>query len=275
MVLAGKPAPVQATYLGYPGKTERPANDWLIADHHLCPMEQQFDSHERIARLSNCFLCYQPQPDVPAVARPPFDKNGYVTFGSFNHLAKLTDSTIQLWSRVLDAVPDSKLVLKALPLADQETRHLTRRRFANFGIDAARIDPLPPTVPLSAFMAEYSRMDIALDTVPYNGGTTTCDALWMGVPVITLPGGRFCSRMGSSILKTVGLDEFVAADADDYVRLATTLAFDRPELRTLRSSLRNQIQNSLLCNSEKFTHDFEQTIQTMIDPNAVKSSPMD
>jgi predicted O-linked N-acetylglucosamine transferase (SPINDLY family) len=118
-------------------------------------------------------------------------------------------------------------------------------------------------------------MDIALDTVPYNGGTTTCDALWMGVPVITLPGGRFCSRMGASILKTVGLDEFVAADADDYVRLATTLAFDRPELRTLRSSLRNQIQNSLLCNSEKFTHDFEQTIQTMIDPNAVKSSPMD
>lgn len=275
MVLAVKPAPVQATYLGYPGKTERPANDWLIADHHLCPMEQQFDSHERIARLGNCFLCYQPQPDLPDVTRPPFEKNGYVTFGSFNHLAKLTDSTIQLWSRVLDAVPDSKLVLKALPLADQKTRDLTQRRFADFGVDAARIAPLPPTVPLSAFMAEYSRMDIALDTVPYNGGTTTCDALWMGVPVVTLPGGRFSSRMGASILKTTGLEKFVATDADDYVRLATTLAFDRPGLRTLRSSLRNRIRNSLLCNSEEFTHDFEQTIQTMVNPDAAQKSSME
>ena len=275
MVLAGKPAPVQATYLGYPGKTERPANDWLIADHHLCPMEQQFDSHERIARLSNCFLCYQPQPDLPDVALPPFEKNGYVTFGSFNHLAKLTDSTIRLWSRVLDAVPDSRLVLKALPLADKETRDLTQRRFANFGVNAARIDPLPPTVPSSAFMAEYSRMDIALDTVPYNGGTTTCDALWMGVPVVTLPGGRFCSRMGASILKTTGLEKFVATDADDYVRLATNLAFDTQKLKTLRSSLRNRIRNSLLCNSEEFTHDFEQTIQIMVNPKAAQKSSME
>ncbi len=180
---------------------------------------------------------------------PPFEKNGFITFGSFNHLAKLTDSTIRLWSRVLDAVPNSRLVLKALPLADKETRELTRRRFADCGIDAARIDPLPPTVPLSAFMAEYSRIDIALDTVPYNGGTTTCDALWMGVPVVTLPGGRFCSRMGASVLKTVGLDEFVAADEHDYVRLATTLALDTRKLSTLRSSLRGRVRNSPLCNS--------------------------
>lgn len=268
MVLARKPAPVQATYLGYPGKTERPANDWLIADHHLCPAEQKIDSHERIARLGNCFLCYQPQPDLPDVAPSPFEKNGFITFGSFNHLAKLTDSTIRLWSRVLDALPDSRLVLKALPLADKETRDLTQRRFADCGIDAARIDPLPPTVPLSAFMAEYSRMDIALDTVPYNGGTTTCDALWMGVPVVTLPGGRFCSRMGTSVLKTVGLEEFVAADEDDYVRLATTLALDTQRLTTLRSSLRDQVRDRLLCNSEEFTHDFEQTIRTMLHQNA-------
>ena len=268
MLLARKPAPILATYLGYPGKTERPANDWLIADHHLCPPEQPLDSHERIARLSNCFLCYQPQPDSPDVAVPPFEKNGFITFGSFNHLAKLTDSTIRLWSRVLDAVPNSRLVLKALPLADKKTRELTQRRFADCGIDAARIDPLPPTVPLSAFMAEYSRMDIALDTVPYNGGTTTCDALWMGVPVVTLPGGRFCSRMGASVLKTVGLEELAAADEDDYVRLATTLALDTQRLTTLRSSLRDQVRDRLLCNSEEFTHDFEQTIQTMLHQNS-------
>lgn len=270
MLLARKSAPVQATYLGYPGKTERPANDWLIADHHLCPTDQQIDSHERIARLGNCFLCYQPQPDSPDVAPSPFEKNGFITFGSFNHLAKLTDSTIRLWSRVLDAVPDSRLVLKALPLADKETRDLTKQRFAACGIDAARIEPLPPTVPLSAFMAEYSRMDIALDTVPYNGGTTTCDALWMGVPVVTLPGGRFCSRMGASVLKTVGLDDFVAADADDYVRLATTLAANTQKLRTLRSSLRKQVQDSLLCNSEEFTRDFEEMIRTMVNQNTVQ-----
>jgi predicted O-linked N-acetylglucosamine transferase (SPINDLY family) len=274
IVLARKPAPILATYLGYPGKTERPANDWLIADHNLCPTEQQLDSHERIARLSNCFLCYQPQPDSPDVAQPPFEKNGFITFGSFNHLAKLTESTIRLWSRVLDAVPNSRLVLKALPLADKETRDLTQRRFADCGIDTTRIEPLPPTVPLSVFLAEYSRMDIALDTVPYNGGTTTCDALWMGVPVVTLPGGRFCSRMGASVLKTVGLEEFVATNADDYVRLATTLAADARRLRTLRSSLRNRVRDSLLCNSKQFTSDFEETIRTIVSQNAApKTSP--
>jgi protein O-GlcNAc transferase len=264
MVLARKPAPVQATYLGYPGKTERPANDWLIADHHLCPSEQKIDSHERIARLGNCFLCYQPQPDSPDVAQPPFEKNGFITFGSFNHLAKLTDSTIRLWSRVLDAVPDSRLVLKALPLADKETRDLTKRRFADCGIAPTRIEPLPPTVPLSAFMAEYSRMDIALDTVPYNGGTTTCDALWMGIPVITLPGGRFCSRMGASVLSTVGLKELIASDKEDYVHIARSLASDIRKLQALRSTLRNQVRISPLCDAVHFARDFESTLSCLV-----------
>ena len=264
MVLARKPAPILATYLGYPGKTERPANDWLIADHHLCPLDQPLDSHERITRLNGCFLCYRPQPDTPDVAPPPFEKNGFITFGSFNHLAKLTDSTVRLWSRVLDAVPDSKLVLKALPLADEGTRTLTRQRFADCGIDPERISPLPPTVPLSAFMAEYSRLDIALDTVPYNGGTTSCDALWMGVPVITLPGGRFSSRMGASVLSTVGLDDFIAEDNDDYVRIGASLASDTNKLRTLRSSIRNRVAESLLCNPVEFTREFEATLHAIL-----------
>jgi protein O-GlcNAc transferase len=260
MVLARKPAPIQATYLGYPGKTERPGNDWLIADHHVFPADQQFDSHERIARLANCFLCYQPQSDTPDVARPPFEENRFITFGSFNHLTKLTNSTVRLWSRVLDSAPDSKLILKALPLADEGTRRLTRQRFADCGIDPARIEPLPPTVPLSAFLAEYSRMDIALDTVPYNGGTTSCDALWMGVPVVTLPGGRFSSRMGASVLSTVGLTEFIASDKDDYVRLAASLASDTRKLLDLRSTLRNQVSISPLCDTVEFTRDFESTL---------------
>ena len=272
MVLARKPAPILATYLGYPGKTERPSNDWLIADHHLCPTEQVLDSHEQIARLPHCFLCYQPQPDTPEVAPPPFEKNGFITFGSFNHLAKLTDTTVKLWSRVLDAVPDSKLVLKALPLADKETRRLTRQRFADCGIDPDRVEPLPPTVPLSAFLAEYSRMDIALDTVPYNGGTTSCDALWMGVPVVTLPGGRFSSRMGASVLKTVGLEEFVAKNQDDYVRIATSLAADTTKLQTLRSSARNQIVDSPLCNAAKFTRHFESVLRNIIEQAAALST---
>ena len=269
MVLARKPAPVLATYLGYPGKTERPANDWLIADHHLCPSNQRLDSHERIARLSNCFLCYQPQPGIPDVAPPPFEKNGFITFGSFNHLAKLTDSTVRLWSRVLAAVPESRLVLKALPLADEGTREPTRQRFADCGINPERISPLPPTVPLSAFMAEYSRMDIALDTVPYNGGTTSCDALWMGVPVVTLPGGRFSSRMGASVLNTVGLSELIADNEDDYVRLAISLAADENRIRILRSILRNQVAGSLLCNVPQFTSDFEAVLQEISQPSGV------
>jgi protein O-GlcNAc transferase len=264
MVLARKPAPILATYLGYPGKTERPANDWLIADHHLCPPGQQHESHERIARLKNCFLCYQPQPDTPDVAPPPFEKNSFITFGSFNHLAKLTNSTVRLWSRVLNAVPDSRLILKALPLADEPTRTLTRQRFADCGIAPERIDPLPPTVPLSAFMAEYSRLDIGLDTVPYNGGTTSCDALWMGVPVISLPGGRFSSRMGASVLSTVGLEEFVATDNEDYVQIATRLDANKDRIRSLRSSLRSQVASSPLCNPAEFTRDFEATLHDIL-----------
>lgn len=272
MVLARKPAPILATYLGYPGKTERPANDWLIADHQLCPPDQKLDSHERIARLKNCFLCYQPQPETPDVSPSPFEKNGFITFGSFNHLAKLTDSTVRLWSRVLDAVPDSRLILKALPLADDQTRKLTRQRFADHGVDPERIDPLPPTVPLSAFMAEYRRMDIALDTVPYNGGTTSCDALWMGVPVVSLPGGRFSSRMGASVLSTVGLEEFIAKDNEDYVRIATSLAADRNRIRSLRSSSRNQVASSLLCNATEFTHDFEAALHQIVEQAADRTS---
>jgi protein O-GlcNAc transferase len=262
-VLARKPAPRIATYLGYPGKTERPANDWLVADHHLCPVESPIDSHEKVARLPGCFLCYQPQSGTPDVAPLPFEKNGFVTLGSFNHLAKLTDSTVRLWSRVLDAVPDARLVLKALPLADQETRRLTKQRFAKCGIDPRRIETLQPTVPLSAFLAQYSRMDIALDTIPYNGGTTTCDALWMGVPVITLPGNRFSSRMGCSVLRTVGLDEFIAADEDDYIRVATETASDIAKLRELRASLRDRLEHSPLCDPPTFTRGMETLLREM------------
>ena len=175
---------------------------------------------------------------------------------------------MRLWSRVLDAVQDAKLVLKALPLADEETRRLTRRRFADCGIDPARVDTLPPTVPLSAFLAEYSRMDIALDTVPYNGGTTSCDALWMGVPVVTLPGGRFSSRMGASVLRTVGLNDFIAGNVDDYVRIATSLAADTARLLKLRSSIRNQMSDSHLCAPEEFTQNFEVILQEIVDQEA-------
>lgn len=261
MVLARKPAPRLATYLGYPGKTERPANDWLIADHDVCPIEMPIDSQEKVVRLPSCFLCYQPQTGTPEVALPPFDKNGFVTFGSFNHLAKLTDSTVNLWSRVLHAVPNSRLVIKALPLADVETRQLTKSRFNKCGIDPERVDTLPPTVPLSAFLGEYSRMDVGLDTVPYNGGTTTCDALWMGVPVVTLPGSRFCSRMGVSVLRAVGLDECVARNADDFVRIAQELASDTVKLSKLRSTLRNQVARSSLGDAAGFTRGFEAVLR--------------
>lgn len=263
MVLARKPASRLATYLGYPGKTERPANDWLVADNHLCPIETPIDSHEKVARLPDCFLCYQPQPGTPDVAPPPFENNGFVTFGSFNHLAKLTDSTVHLWSRVLDAVPESRLVLKALPLADEGTRRLTRQRFARHGIEPERIETLQPTVPLSAFLGQYSRMDIALDTIPYNGGTTTCDALWMGCPVITLPGNRFSSRMGCSVLRTVGLAGFIATDEDDYIRIATETARDMVKLREMRSSLRDRLTRSPLCDPVEFTRGMEALLREM------------
>ncbi|RMG40698.1 MAG: hypothetical protein D6725_02895, partial [Planctomycetota bacterium] len=262
-VLVRRPAPKQVVYLGYPGTTGLSCVDAIIADPWVVPAEHGPLYTERVYRLPRCFLCYHPPENAPEVAPPPFRKRGCVSFGSFNHLSKLSDTTVRLWARILGEIPDARLVLKALALTDPGTRQLTARRFAEAGIDPQRIDLLPPTVPLERFLAEYARIDIALDTTPYGGGTTTCEALWMGVPVLTFPGDRFAGRMSASILSAAGLTELIAASADDYVRRACDLAHAPERLEEYRRTLRDRVARSALSDGPRFAAAFFDVLQTI------------
>jgi predicted O-linked N-acetylglucosamine transferase (SPINDLY family) len=239
-----------------------PEVDYIIADARLCPPGSEAFYSERIARVEGAFWCYQPSRSAPEVSAPPVDRNGCITFGSYNAMQKLTDATFGLWVRVLEAVPTARLALKSLTFADEQARVATRRRFIEAGIAAPRIDVLAPTDP-SQFLAEYGRLDIGLDPTPYNGGTTTCEALWMGVPVVTLAGERFCSRMGLSLLENVGLPELIARTPDDYVRIAQALAADRPRLAAVRATLRGRMAASPICDAPRAARELEKAYRQM------------
>lgn len=267
-LMAHRPAPVQAVFLGYPSTTGLAEMDYIIADGHIIPPQLEFLYSERIARLAHSFLCYQPQPGCPEVAPLPARRQGFVTFGSYNNLPKVSTTSIELWARVLKAVPNSRLALMASSLADEGTREMFREHFVRRGIAGERILPLPPVTPLASFMAEYGRVDIALDPVPYNGGTTSCDALWMGLPVVTLTGERFVSRMGTSLLTTLGHPEWIATDADEYVRIAATLAGDIDRLAAIRAGLRDEVRASGLADAVGYTGSLERLYLDMVEANS-------
>jgi protein O-GlcNAc transferase len=256
-LLARKPAPIQMLYLGYPCTSGLSAIDYLIADRRVAPTNLAHLYTEEVLALESCFLCYRPQPNVPEVAPLPALTNGHVTFGSYNNSPKLSATTMKLWAEVLRAVPRSRLAIKALAFRDAGTRALFAERFEAQGIARERIDLLPPTTPLPNFMAEHKRTDVALDPVLYNGGTTTCDALWMGVPVVTLPSEHFFSRMGLSVLQAVGLPELIAETPADYVRIAAELAGDIDRLADMRATMRARLTASSLCDGSGFTQRLE------------------
>jgi len=264
-MLVQRAAPVQVIYLGYPATTGLPNMDYVISDPHISPPEHDDLFTERVLRLKDCFLCFHPHDDAPDVAPLPFDKNGFVTFGSFNNLPKISPTTVRVWSQALQVVPESRLVIKTLSFQDPGTRELFHQQFEEHGIQRTRVDLLPPTVPLARFLDEYRRIDIGLDSLPYNGGTTTCEALWMGVPVVTTPGEQFCSRMGLSILKTVQLEELIASSQEHMVQLAAELAANPGQLRDYRNGMRARLRNSALCDSAAFTLDFESKLFAVIN----------
>ena len=267
-VLARRVAPVQAVYLGYPCTTGMPEMDYIIADQWLIPPGSENLYSEIPARLETSFLCFQPRSDTPEVAPLPAASNAYVTFGSFNNLPKLSDRCVNLWSELLRAVPAAKLALKALALSDAGTKELVWQRFAAGGIDPERVELLGPTVPILRFLAEYRRIDIALDPVPYNGGTTSCDALWMGVPVVSLAGRHFHQRMGCSILNALGRPQWVADDEEAYIEIAAGLAADTSLLTGIRQGLRLEMQASPLLDPANFTAGLERQFQQMLAPAA-------
>ncbi len=243
-VFALRAAPVQATFLGYPHSTGLAAMDWIVADATVAPAAHAHLYSEGLAQLPGSVFCWAPVDDYPLPPARPAEAP--VVFGSFNNAMKLSPRTIALWARILNAVPESRLLLKAPSLRDEAVRSRYTDLFAAAGIAPGRLEFRGPSE-LSKMMQEYSDIDIALDPAPYNGGTTTLQALWMGVPVVTLAGGNFVGRMGASFLDTLGHPDWVAESDADYVAIAARLAAAVPALRDGRPQLRAQMDASPLC----------------------------
>ncbi len=251
-----RPAPVQASFLGYPHSTGFAAVHYLIADATLCPPGEAALCSETVLPIDPCVFCFRPGEDWPEVDEAAPAARRAVVFGSFNNLPKLSPGTVALWSEVLRAVPGSRLRLTAASFADADTQDLVAARFRARGVDPRRLSLTGP-VPFKELLAAYGGLDIALDPVPYNGGTTTCQALWMGVPVVSLKGGNFCARMGASILGAVGLSDLVAATPAEFVAIARDLARNRVRRQTLRRTLRARLAASPLCDDVGYTRRLE------------------
>jgi predicted O-linked N-acetylglucosamine transferase (SPINDLY family) len=252
-VFARKPAPVQATWLGYPNTTGLSAVDYRLADAVTDPPGgADALASERLLRLPGGFLCYAGASDAPEPAPPPCLASGTVTFGSFNNPAAL-----------LARLPGARLLLKGKPFTDKVTRDLYRARLTERGIAADRVELTGWTAGSAHHLALYERVDIALDPFPYNGTTTTCEALWMGVPVVTLRGERHSGRVGASLLGRIGAEEWVADSVNDYVTRAAALAADPQHLRLLRRSLRTRVAASSLCDRAAFTRSIETAYRQM------------
>jgi predicted O-linked N-acetylglucosamine transferase (SPINDLY family) len=264
LVFARRPAPVQVTWLGYPNTTGMAAMDYRLTDAIADPAGAADTLHsEELTRLEHGFLCYQPDASAPEVAPAPFLKHGYVTFGSFNNIAKVTPEVIKLWAEILQRTPRSRLLIKSKPLADPDNRKRFQRLFVERGIAADRLE-LHGWLPTKEGHLElYKRIDIGLDPFPYNGTTTTCEALWMGVPVVTLLGERHSGRVGASIMHWAGLDELVAESPEKYQDLAVSMAKDYGGMQNLRKGLRKQVRQSRLMDRQNFTDILEATYRNI------------
>ena len=257
-VFALRAAPVQVSWLGYPNTTGLAAMDYRLTDAIADPPGLTDPFHvERLVRLADGFLCYRPPAGAPDVAPPPVGAHGFVTFGSFNHPAKLSDATVRVWGQVLDRVPDSRLLLKSKAFEDDSTRRHHQDRFAAVGVALDRLELVGHIDDPQGHLAAYDRIDVALDPFPYNGTTTTCEALWMGVPVVTLAGERHAGRVGASLLHRVGLERLVADDRDAYVAVAADLAADRALMATLRTGMRDRLARSPLLDGVGFARSIE------------------
>lgn len=249
-VFARRPAPVQLTWLDYLGTTGLDAMDYRITDARADPPGSEAFHSEQLLRMPHTQWCWRPPMDAPPVAPPPMARNGYITFGSFNHAQKLSDATLALWARVLAALPDARL--RVVGVAEGRARERVR---AVLGDAAARADFLP-RLSLDDYRRAYGEVDVALDPRPFSGATTTLDALWQGVPVLTLPGANSCSRSAASILGELGLDDWVAADEDDFIARALRLAKEA-NFAALRDTLRDRVAGSTLVDTMRFTRDLE------------------
>jgi len=261
-VFAWKPAPVQAAGLGYFATTGLTEMDYLLGDPYVTPVEDEGHFTEKIWRLPESRFCFTPPNVTLEVDALPALSAKFITFCCFNNLAKMIDAVVVLWSRVLHAVPDSRLFLKSRQLNDPATCDSTCRRFAVHGITSDRL-LFEGSSTREKYLETYNRVDIALDTFPYPGGTVSVEALWMGVPVITRKGDRLLSHQGEGILRNVGLDDWIAEDDEDYVAKAVKFTSDLEKLAALRSTMRHKVLASPLFDASRFARHFEEALWGM------------
>ena len=260
-VFAQQPAPVQVTWLGYLSTTGMTRIQYRLCDRHTDPpgMTDRFHT-ETLVRLPNSQWCYRPVVSIDCSEAPPLKRNGFITFGSFSNVLKLSPTSRRLWTQILTRLPDSRIVFAGM--AQGPIRDGLIRDFEKEGIAAGRIATFP-RVGSADYFRSFNDVDVALDTTPYSGGTTTCDALWMGVPVITVPGTRSISRSTASILATLGLSDWMAASPEDYVRLAVKYAGDQAFITELRRTLRERMRTSPLMDELQFARDVEDAYRRM------------
>jgi predicted O-linked N-acetylglucosamine transferase (SPINDLY family) len=260
MVFARKPAPVQVTYLAYCGTTGLRTIDYRLTDPYLDPPgETEGRYSEQSVWLPETYWCYRPIAQTPPVNPLPALSGGCVTFGCLNNFCKATAPTLAAWSHLLQAMPGSQLLLHARAGSHRDG---VREFFAKEGVSPERVT-FVHNLPTAEYFGLYQRIDLALDPFPYGGGTTTCDALWMGVPVVSLAGQTAVGRGGLSILSNIGLPELVAHDTEQYVQIAVDLANDQPRLSDLRATLRERMQSSPLMNAPRFARNVEAAYRTM------------
>jgi len=261
-VFALRPAPVQATWLGYFASTGVEQMDFFLADAAGVPPEDDCRYTERILRLPDTRLCFAPPRAAPEVSGPPAASTGRVTFGCFQNLTKLNEPTLDLWARALAVTPGSRLRLRNRQFGDRAAASALAQRLAACGVPPERL-ALLPALDRAAYLADYAHVDILLDTFPYPGGTTTCEALWMGVPTLTLSGGSLLARQGACLLRLVGLSDWIADTADTYAAKAAAFAADVPGLAALRSSLRARAAASPLFDGPRFARAFAEAVRDM------------
>ncbi len=263
-VFARKPAPVQISYLGYPGSTGLSEMDYRLTDSLADPPNETDLLHtEKLLRLPVCNWCFNEPDDAPMVAPLPADAAGSICFGTFNNFTKASPAIMDLWAAILNAIPSSRLIMKFRGLGEKSVRQQIHQCFASRGIRAERLeirghDPNPVS-----HLKAYNQVDIALDTFPYHGTTTTCEAMWMGVPVVTLAGSTHVSRVGVSLLSNIGLPEMIAQTPQQYVEIAVSLAKDLPRLAELRRQLRPRMRVSPLMDAPRFARDIESMYRQM------------
>ena len=257
--LAHKPAPIQVTYLGYPSTTGLSAIDYRLSDPFIDPPETDKSYTETTIRLPGTYLCWRFGGADAPVRSLPAQSNGYITFGSLNNFCKVTPAVLHVWGRLMSAVKNSRLILRA-PAGSASQRALAT--LAEHGIARERVELVGP-LPWDAYVDLYHRQDIGLDPFPYPGHTTSLDSLWMGVPVVTLAGDTGVSRVGASLLSAIQLPELIAGDVERYISIASALAEDFPRLAELRAGLRDRVRRSPISDGAKFARDVEAAYRKM------------